>query len=142
MRLGIENARGAKRVLDLDADVVFAGDTDAWVVDACPLVTTDSDIDPEALAELMLAGFFSPSDDVEADSWESQRSDAENDALHVATQLLVCDEAARGDSIARLVQRDLMWLIPRERDTTIAVRDGKVLVTFGAPVAQEAVGAQ
>ena len=63
----------------------------------------------------MRASFFSPSDDADADSWERQRDVFDQEALHIATKLLVSDDEARRTSIADAVARELFWLIPRDR---------------------------
>lgn len=101
-------------------------------------MTADSALDPGELADLLYAAFFSPSDDADADSWEGQQSDFQAEALHLATRLLVSDNEARRRSIADAVRRELLWLIPRERSVHIAVRDGRVAVTLGAPAAESA----
>ena len=44
----------------VSADLAFAGEAWSSVHDALPLVTADSDIAPEELAQLLRAGFFSP----------------------------------------------------------------------------------
>ncbi|MYK90141.1 MAG: sensor histidine kinase [Acidobacteria bacterium] len=126
------------RLLGLPTDLAFAGEAWAWVGDARPLVTADSALDPGELADLLYAAFFSPSDDADADSWERQQSDFQAEALHLATRLLVSDNEARRRSIADAVRRELLWLIPRERSVHIAVRDGRVAVTLGAPAAESA----
>ena len=127
---------GPRRILDLDADLAFAGEAWSWAGDALPLVTPDSDLEPWQLAQLMRAAFFSASDDTDADSWETQRNAFETEALHAATKLLVSDDQARITSIADAVTRDLFWLIPQDRGAEISVRDRKVTVTLGEPVAQ------
>ena len=132
--------RGVGRILDIDADVAFAGDAWSWVGDALPLVTAGSDIEPFQLMELLRAAFFSASDDADADSWEHQRDVFEQEALHIATRLLVSDDAARRSSIAEAVTRELFWLIPHDRGAEISVRDRKVTVTLGVPAAQAAAG--
>ena len=141
MSLTVRPGRGVGRILDLDADVAFAGDAWSWVGDALPLVAAGSDIEPWQLAQLMRASFFSASDDADADSWERQRDVFEQEALHIATRLLVSDDAARCGSIADAVTRELFWLIPHDRGAEISVRDRKVTVTLGAPAAQAAAGA-
>ena len=138
MSLAIKPATGPGRILDLDADVAFAGEAWSWVWDAMPLVTVESNIEPWELAQLLRAGFFSPSDDSEADSWERQRTDFEQEALHIATKLLCSADEARRTTIADAVARELFWLIPHDRGVDIAVRDRKVNVTFGEPVAEAA----
>ena len=140
MSLAVRPDRGVGRILDLDADVAFAGDAWAYVGDALPLVTAGSDIEPFQLMELLRAAFFSASDDADADSWERQRDVFEQEALHIAMRLLVSDDAARRSSIAEAVTRELFWLIPHDRGAEISVRDRKVTVTLGAPAAQAAAG--
>ena len=106
------------------------------MADTLPLVTPDSDLEPYGLAQLLRAAFFSPSDDADTDSWETQRTNFEQEALHVATKLLVSDDQARRTSIADAVTRDLFWLIPHDRGVDIAVRDRTVTVTLGEPVSE------
>ena len=136
--LAVTPREGPRRILDLDADLAFAGEAWCWAADAHPLVTPDSDLEPWQLAQLTRAGFFSASDDADADSWETQRTAFETEALHAATKLLVSDDEARRTSIADAVARDLFWLIPHDRGAEISVRDRKVTVTLGEPVAQVA----
>ena len=62
------------------------------------------------------------------------------DALHTATKLLVSDDEARITTIAEAVTRELFWLIPHDRGAEISVRDRKVTVTLGEPVAEALVG--
>ena len=137
--LAVTPREGPRRILDLDTDLAFAGEAWCWAGDALPLVTADSDIEPWQLAQLVRVGFFSASDDADADSWETQRTAFEQDALHAATKLLVSDDEARRTTIADAVTRELLWLIPHDRGAEISVRDRKVTVTLGEPVA-EAVG--
>ena len=119
------------------ADLAFAGEAWSSVHDALPLVTADSDIAPEELARLLRAAFFSPSDDAEADSWETQLTRFEEDALHMSLKLLCSVEEARQRTIADAVWREIFWLMPRDRTVTIVVRGGKVSVDIG-PVCTEA----
>ena len=131
MRLAIRSAEGPESTIGLDADLAFAGEAWSWVSDALPLVTADSRLDPHSLADLLRAAFFSPSDEADADSWETQRDRFEQEALHIATRLLVSDDEARIASIAGAVQRELFWLIPHKRGADIAVRGHTVTVTLG-----------
>ena len=119
------------------ADLAFAGEAWSSVHDALPLVTADSDIAPEELAQLLRAGFFSPSDDVDADSWETQLTRFEEEALHMSLKLLCSVEEARQRTIADAVWREIFWLMPHDRTVTIVVRGGKVSVDIG-PICTEA----
>ena len=116
--------------LDIPADVAFAGEAWSGLEDALPLVTEDSPLQPHELAALLRAGFFSPSDDVEADSWETQRDRFDEDALHLATRLLLSDDEACRQSIAEAVRRELMWFVPGDRAVDIRIRRPDVTVTF------------
>ena len=119
------------------ADLAFAGEAWSSVHDALPLVTADSDIAPEELARLLRAAYFSPSDDADADSWETQLTRFEEDALHMSLKLMCSVEEARQRTIADAVWREIFWLMPRDRTVTIVVRGGKVSVDIG-PVCTEA----
>ena len=131
MELAVRPARGPGRTFDLPADIVFAGEPWGWLGDALPLVTADSTIQPHRLAELLRAGFFSPSDDADSDSYETQRDRFDEEALHMATRLLLSDEEACKTSIAEAVRRELLWLVPRGRTVDIRVRRPDITVTLG-----------
>ena len=128
--LAVRPATGRCRTLDLPADVVFAGEALSWADDAVPLVTADSALQPHELAALLRNGFFSPSDDFDADSRETQRDRFDEDALHLATRLLLSDDDACRQSIAEAVRRQLMWFVPGDRAVDIRIRRPDVTVTI------------
>ena len=130
--LAVRPASGPVRTLDVPADLVFAGEAWSWIDEAMPLVTQDSTLQPHQLATLLMAGFFSPSDDADSDSWETQRNRFEEDALHLATRLLLSDDEACKTSIAEAVRRQLIWFAPRDRTVDIRIRRPDVTVTLGA----------
>ena len=78
----------------------------------------------------MRAGFFSPSDDADADSWETQRDRFDEEALHVALALLCSEDEARRRTIAEAVSREVLWAAPSDRDVRIDIRERKVEVAF------------
>ena len=130
--LAVRPVSGPPQTLDLPADLVFAGEAWSWIDEAMPLVTQDSALQPHELAALLMAGFFSPSDDADSDSWETQRNRFEDDALHLSTRLLLSDDEACKTSIAEAVRRELIWLAPRDRAVDIRIRRPDVTVTLGA----------
>ena len=132
MSLTARAGKGVGRIVDLDADLAFAGEAWSWVGEALPLVTAGSAIQPHELAVLMRAAFFSPSDDADADSWETQRDRFDEEALHIATRMLLSDDEACRASIAEAVRRELMWLAPRGRAVDIRIRRPDVTVTLAA----------
>lgn len=130
-RAVVETREGEKSEIVLPADLAFADEEWCWIEDARPLVAQDSDLNPQTLAKLLRNAYFSPSEDYDADSRETQRRDFEREALHLATSLLVSDNEARKQTIADVVARELFWLIPHGAD--IAVRGRDVTVTLLAP---------
>ena len=132
VKLDVRYPDGTNETLALDADLAFAGDAWAWLSDVRPLVTAGSAIEPAELAGILRDAFFSPSDESDADSWETQRTRFEEEAMHLALSLLCSEDEARRRSIACAVRRELSWLIPRDRAVTITVRGGEVGVEFSA----------
>ena len=131
IELAVRPRSGPPATLDLPADLAFAGEAWSWVEDALPLVTVDSALQPHALAELLRAGFFSPSDDADSDSWETQLERFDESALHLATRLLLSDDAASRTSLAEAVRRELLWLCPKDRTVDIRIRRPDVSVSLG-----------
>ena len=130
--LAIRPASGAAHTFELPADLVFAGEAWSWIDEAMPLVTQDSALQPHQLAALLVAGFFSPSDDADSDSWETQRNRFEEEALHLATRLLLSEDEACRASIAEAVRRELIWFAPRDRTVDIRIHRPDVTVTLAA----------
>ena len=130
--LAVRPASGAAHALDLPTDLVFAGEAWSWIDEAMPLIAEDSALQPHELPALLVAGFFSPSDDADSDSWETQRNRFEEEALHLATRLLLSDDEACRASIAEAVRRELIWFAPRDRTVDIRIRRPDVTVTLAA----------
>ena len=135
MRLDVEGPESTSETVTLDADLVFAGEAWAWLADVEPLVMAGSAIEPAELADVLRDAWFSPSDESDADSWDTQRARFEEEALHLAIGLLCSEEEALRRTIACAVRRELFWLIPKDRAVTITVRGGAV----GVDLAEEEV---
>ena len=132
IELAVRSEAGERDALVLPADFAFAGEAWSWIHDTLPLVALDSRMQPHELAELMRAAFFSASDDPDADSWETQRCRFDEEALHIATRLLLSDDEACRTSIAEAVRRELMWLAPRGRAVDIRIHRPDITVTLGS----------
>jgi len=132
IELTVRAADGPAEALALPADLAFAGEAWSWLHDALPLVTADSALQPHELATLLRNGFFSPSDDAGADNYETQRGRFDEDALHLATRLLLSDDDACRQSLADAVRRELMWLAPEGRAVDIRIRRPDVTVTLAS----------
>ncbi len=132
--LGVRPPSGSPATLDLPTDLAFAGPAWSWIEDARPLVTKDSTLQPHELAERLAAAFFAPSDDIDSDSRETQRQRFDDEALHLATRLLLSDADAVRTSIADAVRRELLWLCPRDRAVEILIARPEVSVTLADAV--------
>ena len=133
MALAVKTAGGGGRTLEIPADLAFAGEAWNWVAEALPLVTADSTLEPDRLAELLRLGFFSAADDSDADSRETQATRFDEEALHIATRLLCSEDSALEISIAETVRRELFWLVPHNRTVEISITRPDVRVTLGDP---------
>ena len=134
MTLAIETAGGRGRTLGLPADLAFAGEAWDWVCNALPLVTMDSTLEPHRLVELLRFAFFAVSDDVDADSRETQAMRFDEDALHIATKLLCSEDSALELSIAETVRREIFRLVPNNRKVEISITRPDIRVTLDDPV--------
>ena len=131
MHLRIQRGDGPPETMTLSGDLAFVGEGWTWVAEAQPLVTRDSGLDPSQLRQLLRASYFSPSDDAEADSYEAQRSRFDEEAMHIATTLLCSADEAAKYTIAEAVWRKILWVMPRDREVSIKVSEGRVAVEFG-----------
>ncbi len=130
IELSVRAMDGPPDTLRLPADLAFAGEAWSWLDDAVPLVTADSALQPHELATLLRNGFFSPAGDVGAGRYENPRDRFDEDALHLATRLLLSDDEACRTSIAEAARRELMWFCPQGRTVEISVCRPDVTVTL------------
>ena len=106
------------------------GDPNEWVGDASPLVTRSSDIEPDQLAEILYASYFSYSDDSDTDSYDTQSQRAQDDAYSLAVRTLCSTEEALRQSLATAASRHLTWLLPRDRTARIELARDRIDVTL------------
>lgn len=99
--------RNPNPALFLATDLAFAGEAWSAVERALPLVTADSDISSQELADLLRDAFFAPSDDIDADFRETQETRFEQEARQIATRLLESDDKAIRKSIVDVVVEEL-----------------------------------
>ena len=116
-------------VRTLPADLALAGTPGPWAGAARALATPDSDLTPGTLARLLRAACFRPSGDALARVQQRRRFD--EDALHAARLALACEDDARRQAIADALARELLWLLPDDRQTVVTVCAGQVSVAFG-----------
>ena len=105
--------------------------------DPPPVITADSDISADELAQLLRRAYFCPSDDSEADSYESQSSQFDDAALHVALKHVASTEEAIRTAIAQIVRREIQQLIPRDHHAEITISGDQIDVSLGGRLKAE-----
>ena len=128
--LRIVAADGTVMTETLPADILFAGEPWCYVHDIDPIAAAGAAIQPHQLAALMRYAYFSPSDDCDADSAETQRNRFDEDAMHAAIRLLASEDEARRHTIAEAVRREISWIVPRNRRVSIVYDSGSVSIDF------------
>jgi Histidine kinase-, DNA gyrase B-, and HSP90-like ATPase len=82
-------------------------------VERIPVVLSQSaDLTVEDLAKLLEASYFSPSEDLEADSVWTQREDFLEMAYERAVKALLTEEAALQERLTMTAERHLRWIVP------------------------------
>ena len=119
------------------ADIALLDKEFDLLSDPPPVITAGSDISAEELAQLLRRAYFCPSDDSEADSYESQSQRFDDAALHVALKHVAPAEEAVRTAIAQVVRREIQPLIPMDRHATITVSGDRIDITFGGPLKAE-----
>lgn len=127
----IEERGREARQLELAADLVFGSEGWVGVDEANPLVARESRLSTAELAALLRNAFFSPFDDVGADSWDRQSSDFDRDALAVACKVLLSPDDAMRVALIDAIERDLLWQVPKDRLFTIAILGRDISVSIG-----------
>ena len=123
-----ENEQGSPvEILTLASDLAFENDQYDSVYDAMPLVTMNSTINIDELSDLMMEGFFDPSDDHEADSFNTQESDTRMECEATAIRLLSSNDDAVRTSIYNAMKRHVVHEIPKGMIATMRAARGKLL---------------
>ena len=137
LTLSVQPPAGTARSITMATDIAFASKPYSWIEDVFTIVTRDSTLQPHELAALLHAAYFSPSDDSEADSYTTQSNRFHEEAQRIATELLCGPEEALRQSIIDAAERELAYLVPRDRSITIAISDRKIDLTLH-PAPEEA----
>jgi hypothetical protein len=98
-------------------------------------------ITPPEVASLLEAVCFSPCDDSDCDSWETQRDRFRREAEDLANRLLLSEEEALLARMRAVLDDHARWLVPEGRTFRIALNRDRVdvaLVDAGSPVADAA----
>ncbi len=105
----------------MDTDLLIIGEDYSDIDGVNIRVTATSRVTPVDLADFIEAALFSPSDDVEAGSYDQQQEWFSDEAEDRAITLLRSSEDADVNAIIRTVQRELTWRLPKDRSVTIRI---------------------
>ena len=125
------------RIVALPSDVAlvvvddYTSDLDALAL----LVTPEPAIDVPTLVDLLVAAAFCPSDDRDADSYDTQRDHFEREALQLArTHLLGADAGIIGRALDRATDH-IRWLVPAGRTLVMTITREAAEAAFRDPSA-------
>ena len=138
----IEHPDRAHDAFNLPADVVFAAEPDACLDDITPLIAADSDITPPQLADLLYRAFFVPSDDSEADSYNTQEERFNEEALALALTTLVSEAEAHRQTLIDAVHREITWRLGPGEDLQIIIRNRQISIEPAPDPAPPKAGAE
>lgn len=122
--LHTRDAAGNEDKINVPGDIAFGATEEAWPENLDLLVAADSAITPAELAGLVHDAFFSVSDSVEADSYDTQFEKFHETALDVALELLMSPDEATIEKIRRAALDAVAPLVPRDRRVTIEIEPG------------------
>ena len=127
----------------LETDLMVQGVDHGSLDEAEILVTKQSAITPSHLTTFLVDALYSPADDAEAGSYEEQERWFSDEAEDLSIALLETAHAADLNAIVRVVERELVWRVPREDAILIRIEHRKISVEglsppVGAPPAPHA----
>jgi hypothetical protein len=91
-------------------------------------VTKQSEITPSELQTFLTDALFSPSDDVDAGSYEQQQQWFDDEAEDLCIRLLQSGSDADLNAIMRTVRRELLWRMPKQGSFLIRIENGEVSI--------------
>ena len=110
--------------ITIATDVALHAPEEDWcgTVDEVTAVIADgSTINVTTLSEMITTAYFLASDDVECDSFETQKRAFEEDAQEYATRLLLNEAEALRQRVANAVSDLIAWYVPSDKTVTIRV---------------------
>ena len=118
--------------LSLPTDLVFQNEEEDYEGESIPLVTPDSDITVEELAETIVDAFFSPSEDHAEDSYETQEERHREASERTAMEFLLDEEETRRRQTEKALREHVVSEIPTGTSVTIHIsqeeRDTKITI--------------
>ena len=123
--LEVAGSEGKRELIQLSSDLAFENEANDYCEDIRPLVTRDSRISVPELQKMMTDSYFYPSDDAEADSYETQQDHHNETFENIAVELLSSKEDALRNVITQAVKRHILYALPEGAAATIRVKRGE-----------------
>ena len=117
----------------LETDLIVQGVDHGSLDEAEILVTKQSAITPSQLTTFLVDALYSPTDDAEAGSYDEQEQWFSDEAEDLSIALLETAHAADLNAIVRVVERELVWRVPREDAILIRIGHRKISVEGLSP---------
>lgn len=117
----------------LPTDLIVTGPDYAALDEVDIRVTKQSEITPFELQTFLTDALFSPSDDVEAGSYEQQRNWFADEAEDLSIRLLQSETEADLNAIMRTLRRELLWRVPKQGRFLIRIEDGEISIETPPP---------
>ena len=118
------------RLMVLPTDVVVEPYVDdEGLFSRAVLITRNTSLTPDTLSEIIVDSYFYPNDELEADSYYTQRHDAEREVWRSATNMLLTKDEADRSAIIDALETHVSW-VTGGRDVDIRKRNGRYEVTF------------
>ena len=106
-----------------ETDLAFVPDEPSEYIDSrTTILTAASTISPQELADELEKAFFEPSDDIDADSYDTQSTDFRTDALRIARGILQTPDEAIMNAVATAVHEHVAYELPWGMNATITIR--------------------
>lgn len=129
----IASPDGTRKQLELETDVAFWRDERCYSYEldgVTIMLAKNSSIEAWELADLLELAYFTPSENLEADSYDTQLENFQAEALQLAYQLLCSKDEALVERLRSEVERHLRWLLPSDRTVQISI-DRSINIQLG-----------
>ena len=118
-----ENGQHAEIVLP--TDLAFENNEQDYSDDNRPLVTKESEIHVLTLVDVMVDAYFSPSEDGESDSIETQNEQHREEYERTAVKLLSSKSDALKELLTNAANRHLLYELPDGMTATVRMKKGE-----------------
>ena len=105
------------RKMQIGCDVAIT-ESNTWC-GAVPLVTANSTIEPNELADMLHRGTFDFCEAPDSDCWETQREESEQQAYEMAVRTLRGETEAIRATLYEIVRREMAWRLPKGHEAVI-----------------------